>query len=110
MGRLKTLPSKLQPLPAKLKPLTPGSWRAGKTSTQRGYGYRWQKERKAFLEANPLCTYCAEQDRVTPATVVDHKTPHRGGEQLFWDKTNWQSLCKDCHDGRKQREEAAGIA
>ena len=47
MGRLKTLPSKLQPLPPKLKPLTPGSWRAGKTSTQRGYGYRWLRLRRA---------------------------------------------------------------
>lgn len=110
MGRLKTLPSKLQPLPAKLKPMTPGSWRAGKTSTQRGYGYRWQQERKAFLSANHLCVMCEAEGRVEPATVVDHKDPHRGDQDTFWDKTRWQPLCAHHHSATKQREEAAGIA
>lgn len=31
------------------------------------------------------------------ATVVDHKRPHRGDLQLFWDRNNWQGLCEDCH-------------
>ncbi len=47
--------------------------------------------------------------RITPATVVDHITPHRGDQALFWDYDNWQSLCKQCHDADKQREENGGL-
>lgn len=83
------------------------SWREGKTSTQRGYGYRWQKARKTFLSRpeNVLCRMCEQQGRVTAATVVDHVVPHRGDQSLFWDMHNWQALCAPCHDIHKQREE-----
>lgn len=82
------------------------SWRTNKTSsTQRGYGYKWQKARLRFLTENPLCCYCQEQGRVTPATVVDHKIPHQGDQDLFWSRDNWQPLCTSCHSGAKQREE-----
>ncbi|WP_368028316.1 HNH endonuclease signature motif containing protein [Paenibacillus sp. DCT19] len=30
--------------------------------------------------------------------MVDHIVPHKGDEGLFWDSTNWQALCKRCHD------------
>ena len=30
--------------------------------------------------------------------VIDHIIPHRGDPILFWDRSNWQPLCKDCHD------------
>lgn len=63
------------------------------TSTQRGYGSRWRKERKAFLNAHPICAHCGH-----PAEVVDHITPHRGIYDLMWDHDNWQPLCKKCHD------------
>jgi len=46
---------------------------------------------------------------VVAATVVDHITPHRGDMTLFWDKSNWQSLCKRCHDSHKQRLEKGGV-
>lgn len=42
------------------------------------------------------------------ASVVDHKIAHRGDMTLFWDKANWQSLCKPCHDSWKQRLEKSG--
>ncbi|WP_317617964.1 HNH endonuclease [Rhodobacter capsulatus] len=42
------------------------------------------------------------------ASVVDHITPHRGNKALFWDRYNWQALCKPCHDRVKQRQERAG--
>jgi len=35
--------------------------------------------RSAFLMHRPLCVQCGE-----PATVLDHITPHRGNETLFW--------------------------
>lgn len=87
----------------------PMSWRAGKaSSTRRGYGYKWQQARAGYLAKHPLCVYCEQAGRVTEATVVDHRVPHQGDQKIFWDKANWQSLCKPCHDGRKQREERAG--
>ncbi len=46
--------------------------------------------------------------RVVLATVVDHKIPHKGDETLFWDRKNWQSLCKPHHDGTKQAMERSG--
>ncbi len=69
------------------------------------YNYRWRQERIHFLQEQPLCRYCAEQGRITPATVVDHIIPHKNNHDLFWDKANWQPLCKFCHDSVKQREE-----
>jgi 5-methylcytosine-specific restriction endonuclease McrA len=81
------------------------SWRAGKTSTERGYGYRWQQARAAHLAEHPLCVMCQSEGHVTAADVVDHETPHRGDAQLFWDRSQWQSLCKRHHDSAKQAEE-----
>jgi len=50
---------------------------------------------------------CAQRGITVPwANVVDHRIPHRGDKTLFWDKTNWQSLCTPHHSGDKQREEA----
>lgn len=57
-----------------------------------------------FLRAYPLCAECERQGRVAPATVVDHIIPHKGNYDLFWDMSNWQSLCKPCHDRKTARE------
>lgn len=46
--------------------------------------------------------------RVSLATVVDHKTPHKGKWSLFADAGNLQSLDKQCHDSIKQRMEKRG--
>lgn len=78
------------------------------SAQERGYGWRWQKASKAFLRAHPLCQ-CPECDegrkRVTAATVVDHKIPHKGDMVLFWDSSNWQSMSKPCHDAKTARED-----
>lgn len=79
------------------------------SSAQRGYGSRWQKARATFLRQHPLCKMHADIGRVVPATLVDHIEPHRGDQEKFWDKGNWQSLCKACHDGAKQRFEKSGV-
>ena len=103
------------------------SWRATKeTSNQRGYNYKWQQAREGYLAKHPWCVYCLRKLGVkaidpteqlilsitagappTPATVLDHKVPHRGDMVLFWDRSNWQGLCSPCHSGEKAREEAA---
>lgn len=80
-------------------------------SAQRGYGGKWRKEREAWLRAHPLCE-CEQcqggRVRVTPASVVDHRTPHRGDMRLFWDRKNWQSMSKACHD-RKTATQDGGF-
>lgn len=91
-------------------------------STAKGYGYRWQQARADHLRRQPLCVFCQRDGRLVAATVVDHVKPHRlkealeGGDaiqikaaqRLFWDRGNWQSLCKQCHDSTKQRLEKSG--
>lgn len=69
---------------------------------------RWKRIRKAQLQAEPLCRMCAEQGKVTAATVCDHVKPHKGDEELFYGGP-FQSLCKPHHDGAKQAEEASGL-
>lgn len=75
-----------------------------KGTTEKGYDSRWRKARAWFLNAHPLCVMCLENERLEQATVVDHIVPHRGDQILFWDESNWQPLCKKCHD-RKTRTE-----
>jgi 5-methylcytosine-specific restriction protein A len=81
------------------------SWRTGKSASERGYGHRWQKARLTWLQEQPLCVMCKLQGRVTLAQVVDHIAPHQGNQALFWDRRNWQSLCKSHHSSTKQRLE-----
>ncbi len=72
------------------------------------YDARWRRLRALFLRANPACVFCKERGRIELATVVDHKIPHRGDMDLFWDQTNWQSLCATCHNSPKKRMEMSG--
>ena len=68
---------------------------------------------------------CAEHERrgdVAAAEVVDHIVAPKlreatesgdadritAARALFWNRTNWQSLCKLCHDSIKQRLEKTG--
>jgi 5-methylcytosine-specific restriction protein A len=59
---------------------------------------KWKKARGAFIKNNPVCKHCGRL-----ASVVDHILPViHGGE--FWDLSNWQPLCKKCHDRKSARE------
>lgn len=98
--KLRRLSTALRTAPAPQMRMASASWRSGKTSAQRGYDYRWQKAREAFLWRNPMCAYCMRDGRAETATVVDHVVPHRGDKKLFWDRKNWQPLCKPHHDAK----------
>ena len=74
------------------------------TAAQRGYGWRWQKARTAWLRHHPLCVRCELKGITEPATVVDHITPHQGDPRVFWDKSNWQGLCATCHNAKTAGE------
>jgi 5-methylcytosine-specific restriction endonuclease McrA len=73
----------------------------------RGYTYRWQQARLAFLAQHPLCACdeCTRTGRILVATVVDHRIPHRGDTTLFWDRSNWVPMAKPCHDAKTARED-----
>ncbi len=55
------------------------------------------------LKAEPLCRLCPDWSK-QPATIADHIMPHREDHALFW-FGQLQSLCKSCHDIKKQRIE-----
>ena len=69
---------------------------------------RWRRRRRAFLQTNSLCRMCQEIGRTTLATIVDHITPHKEDERLFFDEANWQSLCRRCHDNVKREFDRTG--
>lgn len=105
MARLKTLKPRVQMAQGRqMATVDANSWRSGKTTAERGYGGKWQRERERFLRHNPLCVYCQKEGRVTEATVVDHIVDHQGDPALFWQQSNWQPLCKPCHDSVKRLE------
>lgn len=105
--RLKTLAPRLVAIKPRIAEVSGTGWRSGKTTNERGYTYAWQKARERFLSENPLCKYCEKQGQVTAAYIVDHIVPHEGDETRFWDESNWQPLCKPCHDTVKAQEERA---
>ena len=82
---------------------------------------RWKQERVAYLAEHPVCeegakTYGGPSLTAdggmpwtltpcgAPATVVDHRTPHRGNEALFWEPANRQALCAHHHNAKTGRE------
>lgn len=75
------------------------------SASKRGYGSKWQKVSRAYLRRNPLCVRCLADGRYTQATVTDHIIPHRNRPELLWNKTNFQALCKPCHDRKTLTED-----
>ncbi len=80
------------------------------------------------LAAHPFCEYCLRERAIVArvvaevivecarrsiplpyGNVVDHVVPHRGDEALFWDRSNWQTLCQKHHSRDKQREESGNV-
>ena len=60
---------------------------------------KWRQASAYWLKVHPVCEVCGR-----PAQVVDHIIPHKGNVRMFWDKGNWQSLCKHCHDVKTCKE------
>ncbi len=79
------------------------------SANARGYNYRWQIRSKRYLAEHPLCAICQKKNPpvVRGAAVVDHIIPHKGNYDLFWDESNWQSACKECHDIKTATEDGA---
>jgi 5-methylcytosine-specific restriction protein A len=62
---------------------------------------QWKKLRRTVLRAQPVCTACGAK----LATDVDHIQPHDGDTDLFYDITNLQPLCHECHSRKTMKEQ-----
>nr|WP_206080256.1 HNH endonuclease [Pacificoceanicola onchidii] len=74
---------------------------------------RWQKLRRKVLKRDGYICQATGVALVGkyPAPnspVVDHKRPHRGDPELFWDEDNLHAVSKDYHDRVKQSIEKRG--
>jgi len=63
--------------------------------------YDWQPR---LLREQPLCVLCKSQGKITPSEVADHKQPHRGVYELFWNWENLQGACIPCHNAKSRSE------
>jgi 5-methylcytosine-specific restriction endonuclease McrA len=71
---------------------------------------RWEKLRWSVLLRDQFtCQICFRLEGDTSRLVCDHVEPHRGNVEKFW-AGPFQTLCKGCHDGVKQKEEIAARA
>ncbi len=116
MGRLagRGMPSRLGRAPSRLRFGTADAAVRGGQAWRRWYATaRWRKlSAEVIADAGMRC----EQTGVpligrAPAPdspVVDHKVPHRGDPDLFWDRGNLQAVSKAWHDSVKQRQERRG--
>jgi len=65
--------------------------------------YKWRKQRRIYLNVNPLCVHCLELGIKTAATVVDHVVRYKEGDDFF-DQNNWQPLCERHHNVKSSNE------
>lgn len=114
MGRLTQLKGGIRPLPNRLAFVDDTKAAQSKTRDRRHEWRAWYKTKQwrqlrwsILMRDLFTCQRCGRIEADTSQLVADHRVPHRGNEALFWDAGNIQCLCKSCHDGAKQREEAA---
>ncbi|MGM4909135.1 HNH endonuclease [Rhizobium sp. 32_C3_N1_1] len=123
MGKLTSLKPRLKTIGSRLAPAAPATrqeaeaqrhherdrsqhWRAWYKTT------RWQKLRQEVLVRDAyICqrtgVVCIGKHPAPNSPVADHKKPHHGDEQLFWDINNLHCVSKAYHDSEKQKEERA---
>lgn len=76
---------------------------------------RWEGLRRAtFRRDNYTCVRCGAlcigRKRGKRSPACDHITAHRGNTSLFFDPSNLQTLCNQCHSTGKQIEERRGYS
>ena len=71
------------------------------TTTQRGYGWKYQRNRALKLKQCPVCEVCKRALSVE----TDHIVPlAEGGDRHSID--NLRALCERCHDAKSGRDRA----
>lgn len=85
-----------------------GFWRSHEprreTTSERGYGGRWQEASRLYRATHPVCVPCLLQGRVRASQCTDHIVPARSCPELFWNAENWAAMCLRCHGIKTQRE------
>lgn len=76
----------------------------GKTS-DRGYGWDWQRFRKQVLRERPLCADCEAEGKASVAEELHHLRKIKDVPQLRLDPDNVLPLCGFHHDQRTSRGE-----
>ena len=99
IGRLSARPTEKARSAQRLKDSPWRKW----YGTERWKTLRWQ----VLTDAGFTCAMCGKVETDTSQLVADHTQPHRGNEELFWDRTNIQCVCAPCHNSRKQAMERA---
>src|SRR5688572_20756399 len=74
------------------------------------YGRAWKTARAIYLREHPWCVDCLTENKQIPATELDHKIPHRGDVEQFWNREQWQGLCRSHHAAKTAREVGLGRA
>jgi 5-methylcytosine-specific restriction endonuclease McrA len=64
---------------------------------------RWMWIRRVFLDANPLCEPCLDEDIVTPATIAHHRVERLADPSLALDPSNLVAMCDSCHTRHHKR-------
>lgn len=75
------------------------------SSTERGYGYRWQRIRARVLKEEVLCRFCVADGRKPPR--IANEVDHIDGNSRNNARENLRPLCKPCHSGRTMRDQVA---
>lgn len=57
---------------------------------------RWTRESRDFRRLHPLCQRCESKGIIRASEVTDHIVPSEVHGD-FWDRKNWQALCKRCN-------------
>lgn len=72
-------------------------------TTQRGYGYSWQKKRERILKRDAyLCQPCLKKGFISPAKDVDHIINKESGGSD--EEHNLQAICSCCHKDKTAAE------
>jgi len=74
---------------------------------------RWERLRlQVFVRDSYTCQrtgeMCLGKHPEPNSPVANHRVPHRGNAELFWDPGNIETVTKAVHDGMIQSEERAG--
>ena len=59
----------------------------------------WKKKSAVFRKRNPICANCKSTDNLT----VDHILPISKYPELFWEQSNWRTLCNMCNASKKDK-------
>lgn len=75
---------------------------------------RWQKLKlSVHVRDMYVCqrtgVICLGKYPAPNSPVANHKQPHRGDPELFWDPDNIETIAKSVHDSDVQREEQASL-